>query len=143
VQDFLDGKKDKKKKRTTIFSNEKFLLRGHLVCPSCGKVLTASASKGRTKKYCYYHCHYTCGVRFKSPIVNEAFCDHLMKYNAKDGMTQVYYKMLKSVYQRNWAKKTEARGKFTERLDDLHEKIKKARFKFMNDEISKNRVFGL
>ena len=138
VQDYLDGKKSKKKKRTTVFSSNDFILRGYLVCPKCGKVLTASASKGRSKKYFYYHCHYTCGVRFNSPEVNEAFTDYLMRYNAKDGMAQVYYKALKNVYQRDWAKKAEARGKFTERLDDLHEKVKKARFKFMNDEISKS-----
>ena len=136
VQDFLDGKR--KVRRTSVFTNEEFLLRGYLICHECGRVLTASASKGRNKKYFYYHCHSSCGVRFKTNLVNESFADHLLKYSARPGMADVYSNVLKNVYQRNWAEKSEKKNRFTERLDDLHERVRKARSKFMNDEISKS-----
>ena len=53
-------------------------------------------------------------------------------------MADVYSNVLKNVYQRNWAEKSEKKNRFTERLDDLHERVRKARSKFMNDEISKS-----
>ncbi|NCI51295.1 recombinase family protein [Sediminibacterium roseum] len=137
VQDFLNGKK-KRSKRTTIFTSEDFILRGFLICPKCGKNLTASASVGRKNKlYPYYHCHYSCGTRFKSAFVNEAFADHLMKYAARPGMAILFQFVIKGLYQRDWAKKSEQQSHLTERLDALHEKMKRARGKFMMDEISK------
>ncbi|MEO7978051.1 zinc ribbon domain-containing protein [Flavobacterium sp.] len=39
-------------------------LRGYLLCPECGKLLTGSPSKGRNQYYRYYHCASSCGVRF-------------------------------------------------------------------------------
>ena len=44
-----------------------FILRGFLQCSECGYHLTASWSKGRSKKYPYYHCHNkTCSCRGKT-----------------------------------------------------------------------------
>lgn len=48
VQDYLNGKK--KIYRTQLGSTEIFQLRGFILCPQCGKILTASASKGRAIK---------------------------------------------------------------------------------------------
>jgi site-specific DNA recombinase len=58
--------------------NESFPLRGHLVCSSCGKKLTASRSKGRNSYYHYYHCDKSCGTRHKIEAVHEA-TDNLLK----------------------------------------------------------------
>ena len=49
--------------RTKIAVDGNFPLRGFLLCPTCGKLLTGSASKGRTNYYHYYHCSATCGFR--------------------------------------------------------------------------------
>ncbi len=44
-----------------------FVLRGFLQCAECGYQLTASWSKGRSKKYPYYHCHNKlCSCRGKT-----------------------------------------------------------------------------
>ncbi|MES2373476.1 MAG: recombinase family protein [Bacteroidota bacterium] len=136
VQDYLDGKK--KVRRTSAFTNEDFLLRGYIICHECGRVLTASASVGRkNKRYPYYHCNHSCGVRFKSDLINESFADHLAKYTARQAAAPTYYAALKYIYQRDFARKAEKQNRFTERIDELHDRIRKARFKFMNDEISK------
>ena len=37
--------------------NEQFPLRGALLCHACGLPSTGSTSKGKTKRYRYYHCH--------------------------------------------------------------------------------------
>ena len=57
-----------------------FPLRGYLLCPDCGKLLTASKSKGRNAYYAYYHCRQGCRHRNKAELVHEAFCTELRKF---------------------------------------------------------------
>jgi site-specific DNA recombinase len=45
VQDILDGKR---KIYKTKKESQELQLRGFLICPKCGKILTGSASKGRS-----------------------------------------------------------------------------------------------
>jgi hypothetical protein len=53
AQDRLSGKQGVGRKRRL----EEFPLKGVLICESCGRPLTASASKGRNgSPYVYYHC---------------------------------------------------------------------------------------
>jgi site-specific DNA recombinase len=136
VQEYLNGKK-RQKRTTTIFSNEDFVLRGFLICPKCGKLLTASASKGKTKNYSYYHCRSTCGARFKSKIVNENFIDYLNRFIARAGMAAIYAKIIEEKYNRSSLKQGEDMTKLNNQLNELQELIKKARTKYMNDEIDK------
>lgn len=42
--------------------DEELFLRGFFHCPSCGRLLTGSASRGKCgKQYYYYHCRSSCG----------------------------------------------------------------------------------
>jgi len=52
---------------------EQLPLRGHLVCPECGKRLTGSRSQGRNKYYWYYHCQSPCPARHSAPDAKEDF----------------------------------------------------------------------
>lgn len=79
VQDVLDGRKRGQYKLKVTSTND-LPLRGFLICPTCGKLLTGSASKGRRKYYSYYHCTQGCTVRFKIDIVNDSFVGELKKY---------------------------------------------------------------
>ena len=89
VQDILDGKKQFY--RTTVGSHEILQLRGYLLCPKCGKLLTGSASTGRAnQKYYYYHCNAKCGVRFKAADANSLFSSSLKKLLPKPGMSEVF-----------------------------------------------------
>jgi hypothetical protein len=60
VQEVLDGRK--KKQRTKTVVDDMLPLHGFLVCPTCGRVLTGSASKGRYRYYHYYHCTSSCVI---------------------------------------------------------------------------------
>src|SRR5690625_785589 len=51
VQEILDGRG--RTYRSKIKTSEEFILRGFLICPSCGKLLTARKSKGRKNYYSY------------------------------------------------------------------------------------------
>ena len=100
VQDYLNGKK--KMYRTKVGGMNILQLRGHLICPKCGKILTGSASKGRNGKYYYYHCTSSCGARFKAENANDLFSKELKKLVPKPGMTEVY----KLVIQEEFKSKT-------------------------------------
>lgn len=123
VQDFLDGKK--KTYRTKLDAKEIFQLRGYLICPKCGKLLTASASKGRSAKYNYYHCNSTCGTRFKAENANQLFSRELRKFVPRPGMAEIYTLLLQDEY----------RLKSKEQRDDvkvIKEALEKANFELLN-----------
>lgn len=88
VQDVLHGKR--KQMRVKIKVDDKFPLRGFLVCPSCNKVLTGSSSKGRIGYHHYYHCYKGCSVRFRSKMVNEASEEELKMWKPVEGATVLY-----------------------------------------------------
>jgi hypothetical protein len=60
---------------------EAFRLRGLVRCQACKKYLTGSFSRGRSKRYAYYHCNNLhCGLRGRSSsvgVVDEEFMQHL------------------------------------------------------------------
>ena len=89
VQDVLDGRK-RGKYRLKVASNETMPLRGFLICPQCGKLLTGSKSKGNTKYYSYYHCFDGCTCRFRADKVNDVFVKELSKYIPRSEVADVY-----------------------------------------------------
>ncbi|MBQ5985058.1 MAG: recombinase family protein, partial [Bacteroidales bacterium] len=60
VQDRLDGNRDKAEPEVKKVPDETFFMRSFLRCPHCGQTVYGSFSKGRNKRYAYYHCNY-CG----------------------------------------------------------------------------------
>src|SRR5690606_27949604 len=52
AQDVLHGRRRTKKVKKKV--HEEFPLRNFLICPKCGRQVSASRSKGRTAYYSYY-----------------------------------------------------------------------------------------
>jgi len=75
VQNVLNG--DIKPKKPAIAKPEDLPLRGFLKCPSCHRMLTGSASKGRKTHVAYYHCKSPCKVRSNANQVNQDFIEVL------------------------------------------------------------------
>jgi site-specific DNA recombinase len=63
--------------------DSQFPLRNYLTCPICGKNLTGSPSKGRNKKYYYYHCRQSCSTRVQAPLVHSYFISFLERISIK------------------------------------------------------------
>jgi DNA invertase Pin-like site-specific DNA recombinase len=78
AQEVLDGKR--KKQRTKRIVDDQIPLRGFLICPRCGLLLTGSGSKGRKYRYYYYHCNSNCGARYRADKANIEFQKELKKY---------------------------------------------------------------
>lgn len=68
VQAIVDGGK-KQFKLTHKKVNPKYPLKDFVLCPTCHNPLLASASKGRSKHYAYYHCVKPCNTRYKAEEV--------------------------------------------------------------------------
>lgn len=96
AQDVLFGRKRKQTVKVAV--REEFPLRNFLVCPKCGKMITASASKGRTAYYNYYHCTASCGWRYKAEHVHDLFIQELRKYKPQPAMLQLYKQVILDVY---------------------------------------------
>ncbi len=123
VQDVLDGRK-RNRYRLKVVSNSTLPLRGFLVCPSCGRILTGSASKGLTKRYSYYHCFAGCKFRYRADAINQQFVHELKKYIPRPEMAELY----KIVVQEAW------RGQTAHLLDDRKQLQKQIRE--MEDKLS-------
>lgn len=125
VQDILDGRK--RVKRTKIIVDDNIPLRGFLVCPNCGRMLTASASKGRNQYYYYYHCSSDCGVRFKANEVNDRMVDEIRKYVQPLPRLQLYKEVILNVFKaKTQAHHNEVR-QLKIQLEDANKRLSKAR----------------
>ena len=126
VQDVLDGRK-RRSYRLKVASNATLPLRGFLICPKCGKLLTGSASKGQTRYYSYYHCFGGCTSRFRADNVNQLFLRELKKYVPKPEMEDLY----KITLQEAWAEKNNHlqgdRKQITTLIKELENKLSYAR----------------
>ena len=133
VQDFLDGKK--KNYRTKLGAKEIFQLRGYLICPRCGKLLTGSASKGRKERYYYYHCNSSCGIRFKAENANDLFSKELKKFVPRAGMVEAYKFILNKTYKLRTSTVGNEIKEISEQINKASSDIIKARNLLLNEEI--------
>lgn len=136
VQDALDHKR--KSRRTSTMTKDELVLRGFMLCPSCKRMLTGSASKGRKIKYYYYHCIYPCKTRFKAETTNQLFFKQLMKFSPKPGMAELYAELINSIYKKAEGVTSESRSELNDKIVGFQERIAKSREKFVNDEITRS-----
>lgn len=125
VQDVLDGRK--KIKRTTITVDPALPLRGYLLCPDCGKVLTGSASKGRYKYYHYYHCTLGCKFREKAPLVNDKIEKELERFVRPLPFLELYKRSIASVFSNKTRYNRSDSDLLQKQLKDANQKLSRAR----------------
>ncbi|EHQ29751.1 recombinase family protein [Mucilaginibacter paludis] len=82
-----------------MVSIDKLPLRGLLICPKCGRMLTGSASKGYSAYYNYYHCQHKCKVRFKAEDANEKFEKVLAGFTIRPERAEIFENELLVEYQ--------------------------------------------
>ena len=133
VQDILDGRK--KIMRTKIFVDSHLPLRGFLLCPECGKLLTGSASKGRNQYYRYYHCTSSCGVRFKAELVNEIIVDEIKRYVRPLPALRLYRDTISSVFKSRMQGQNSRVLELKAQLEDANNRLSKARDLLLSGDI--------
>ena len=97
VQDVLEGKR-RKELPAHHSKQEDLPLRGFLKCPSCGRNLTGSASKGNGGRYYYYHCKNACKERQKAVEVNGSFYEMLVEISSNEKALKSFEKILSDHY---------------------------------------------
>lgn len=124
VQEKLNFRKRKLVIRNT---EEILLLRHFFYCPVCTKKLTGSASKGRSKRYYYYHCRSGCRFRIRADMANEFFLNELKKLNADTTYIDIYKSILKHMSKELFAEKATTQQMASQSIDRLINRILKAK----------------
>ncbi|MCS4300940.1 hypothetical protein M2372_000371 [Chryseobacterium sp. BIGb0232] len=119
-------------------NDERYPLRGILLCPKCGNNLTASGSKGRKKHYYYCHCSSACGFRHNSDLVNELFERELSKYEFQLSIRKILNTIILHNFKNVSSTVKDERSAITNRINALDERISKARDMFLSDKIDED-----
>jgi len=133
VQDIMDGRGRKYRLKTVAAAS--LPLRGFLLCPVCGKVLSGSASRGRDKYYAYYHCFGGCTHRFRADHVNDLLTSELKKYTPNPRWQPILKSFLYKAYRQQTGRNDTDRKQLTEQVKDLEGKLSKARDLLLSDQI--------
>ncbi|UQB69780.1 recombinase family protein [Epilithonimonas zeae] len=118
-----------------IINEERYPLRGLLLCPHCNKNLTGSSAKGRSKHYYYYHCTTSCGFRYNSEIVNDLFVEELSKFSFKSGAETILKTILKQNFSVALNGLNYERKVYQNKLTTIEQRIEKARDMFIEDKL--------
>lgn len=78
--------------------NGVLILRGILYCPVCSKKLSGSGSKGRSKKYFYYHCSYPCHYRIRADYVNEQVLNRISTLKPNKKYIGLFERLIENIY---------------------------------------------
>jgi site-specific DNA recombinase len=121
VQDVLDGRKRQYQYNTVA---ESILpLRGSLICPECGKLLTGSKSKGRYLNYFYYHCYGGCKCRFRAEKVNGSFLKDLKKYIPKPEMELLFKTVLAECWYDQTKNSRDGKKEILSQMKEIEERL--------------------
>ncbi len=135
AQDVLHGRKRNPKAAIKIAIREEFPLRNFLTCPKCGRLITASRSKGRTMYYNYYHCVSSCGWRYKAEDIHDAFMDELRKYKPTFAMLTIYKAVIIEEYKRSQSDKAFSKRDLLQQINEQNSRLAKARELLLADAI--------
>ena len=128
VQDILDGRKQTSRlEATKVGSMDMLPLRGFLICPKCGKLLSGSASKGRKSYYHYYHCFKGCTVRYKAEEVNDVFENELSAIFPREEFIKFYKDCILKAYKLKHKGEDDGRKQLVEQIRELNAKISRTR----------------
>lgn len=125
VQDVLDGRgRHYRPKSITL---PELPLRGFLICPVCGKILTGSKSRGRNQYYAYYHCFGGCKQRFPAEEVNKELITELGKYCPREEMLELYENCIITSYNSITVDKSKTRRQIMKEIKELDNRLSYAR----------------
>lgn len=116
VQSLLNAKKCPYRNQS---QNELLLLHGVLYCPRCSKKLLASGSKGRSKRYYYYHCTSACGYRIRAEEINAQFLQGIDCLSSSKEYTELYREIIKNIFHERFHQKPIDQAYITKSIDKL------------------------
>ncbi len=144
VQNIMDGNINIPRPNVKVLSDDNLPLRGFLTCPDCGRIVTGSASTGRSgQKYYYYHCKTPCGYRYKSEIVNNKFLEVLQSLEMRESIKKCLRKVLKQNFEKLINNPQHEKKAVLSEIDKLNNRLKLARNKLLEDVIDDDEYFEI
>ena len=118
-----------------MISDENLPLRGFLVCPECGRMITGSASKGKYSLYYYYHCVSSCGFRHRADNANDLFISQLKKFVPHPAVVDLSKVIIKQAYQSIFKQKRTSTEQISDEINKLNARLSKARELLLSETI--------
>jgi site-specific DNA recombinase len=128
----------KKKPYQGKTSSEELPLKGFLICPKCGRIMTGSASKGNGGLYHYYHCQrkYGCNNSYKANDANTNFINYLNSFEISDEVANLYVNILEDVFAKQDDNKQSERHNIEQAIKNIDNQIDSLENKFLDELIS-------
>ena len=118
---------------------ERYPLRGYLLCPKCDRILTASASRSRSgARYDYYHCQDGCKTRFRADLCNGELYQLLQSFEFKPEIVELFKQILFQVYNEKDLDHISRIKTLNEEIKSIEKNIEKAEDKLITDAIDDN-----
>ena len=130
VQDRLDGNRDKAEPEVKKVPDETFFMRSFLRCPHCGHTVYGSFSKGRNKRYAYYHCNYCGNYRIAAEDANDNMCRFLRSLKPSEAVMALYEAILVDMTREQEKVSKDEQKKMKADLASMDVKMKKLQDKW-------------
>lgn len=114
-----------------LFKNPEFPLKNVGKCNNCKKFLAGSKSKGRNKRYAYYHCF--CG---NTRIRKEEFEDRFLSFLKKIAPNTEFKKLFRAVLVDVWKQKQSTMLNDLKKIDQELARIKDLKSKLIQKNLS-------
>jgi DNA invertase Pin-like site-specific DNA recombinase len=141
-QDVIEGRK-RKVPISFKTHREQFPLRGFLVCPQCGKLLTASSSKGRNRYYAYYHCQKGCTERHNAKDINDSIEKLLNEITPDKAALNLLNEIIKNKYKDQNREQREEATKISKEIAKQDVRLQNARTLMLDGEITADEFKSL
>jgi len=125
AQSIINSKNPLNRKR--LRENPDFPLRNTIICPYCGKPLTGSWSKGKTKKYAYYHCN-TKGCKLgnvRKEELENVFINTLKDLEPSEEVLDLFDRIIIDIWNTKQNESLNAISKFEGEIRNLNKRKKK------------------
>jgi len=120
VQDIMHGKKPTITPR--LKNNPDFPLRGYILCPKCGRKLTASKHKGEHGNYGYYYwCQKGCKVSYRKKDLEPQYLAHLQSIAPREETL----KLLEIMFVDKLAERTQVQAEQQRKIQARIEQLNK------------------
>ncbi len=141
VQEIIRGKRWHGLKRS--HDNIAFPLRGFLTCEVCGGQITGSLSKGRSKKYAYYHCRQKCTTRVSAEDTHLKVSGLLKNLQINQNIKEMFVDVLKDSENMIGGNRTAQLRIKSDRQQILKKHIEKADEMLLNSKITADNYNGM
>ncbi len=133
TQEALKSKKRSSKIKMRV--QDKFPLRGFLICPGCKKLLTGSTSAGNGGKYDYYHCTQKQHAYFNTKEVHTSFTAELQKWKPNKAIVELFKVVVAEVFSAAKMNVKDELKLIQQQLQELQERSIKARNLLLSEAI--------